>query len=59
MGFWGTGNAWGGGAESAHPQQNVSKVYRWYEIDAGPLYGVHLLATNSLDGQNNYFWSNI
>ena len=38
MGFWGGERL--GGAESAHPHQNVPKVYVCYEIDVEQLYGV-------------------
>ena len=55
MGFLGVGNAWGGGAESAHPLQNVSKAYLSYKIDVKQLFSALLLDKNSLRGQNYHF----
>ena len=44
-----------GGAESAHPLQNVFKAYLTYEIDVEQLLSALLLDTHSLGGQNNHF----
>ena len=44
-----------GGAESAHPLQNVFKAYLSYEIDVEQLFSALLLDTNSLRGQNYHF----
>ena len=46
MGFLGVGNA--GGVKSAHPYQNVSKLYIYHKINVEQLVGVWLLATKIL-----------
>ena len=54
-GLFGGRERMGGGAESAHPLQNVFKAYLTYEIDVEQLLSAFLLDTHSLRGQNNHF----